>query len=211
FMPFVCRVKPVTDEDMYDVDSHDRCDVTTFKTDEGWAPRYIRYVIEKAEYDQLKAENPDAQIKPPKTPSLMAVLFFNLGSWQLIFSIIIMILSTGFQICQPSLMKEVLKQVLLKGMAPEMNPVLPPEEQIVYKFPYVQAIILMACPLLHGILDTLGNRLIFHFSSHLRSGLAGLIYKKTLLLNITAQSNIDTGRLLSLLSADTNQIAMMFP
>ncbi|KAA6381010.1 MAG: putative ABC transporter C family member 3, partial [Streblomastix strix] len=53
--------------------------------------------------------------------------------------------------------------------------------------------------------------IIFHFSSNLRSGLAGLIYKKTLLLNITAQSNIDTGRLISLLSADTNQIAMMFP
>ncbi|KAA6377626.1 MAG: hypothetical protein EZS28_026848 [Streblomastix strix] len=86
-----------------------------------------------------------------------------------------------------------------------------PELVLEVKFPYVSAIILMLCPFLNGLLDTLANRFIFHFSSRLRSGLAGIIYKKILLLNITSQSNIDTGRLLSLLTTDTNQIAQQFP
>ncbi|KAA6383301.1 MAG: ABC transporter: Multidrug resistance-associated protein, ATP binding protein [Streblomastix strix] len=161
FLPFVCRVKPITDDDIYEVQSDDRCDITTQKASQGWQPSYSQYLIEKAQYDQLMSENPDAQLKPPARPSLLKVLLFSLGNWKLLLAIFFMVISIGFQVCQPSLMKEVIKAVMIK--------------------------------------------------SHLRSGLAGIIYKKTLLLNITSQSNIDTGRLLSLLSTDTNQIAMMFP
>ncbi|KAA6376967.1 MAG: hypothetical protein EZS28_027506, partial [Streblomastix strix] len=39
FMPFVCRVKPVLNEDVYDIDSHDRCTVITKKTQEGGGPK----------------------------------------------------------------------------------------------------------------------------------------------------------------------------
>ncbi|KAA6388868.1 MAG: ABC transporter ATP-binding protein, partial [Streblomastix strix] len=206
FLPFVCRIKPVTDDDIYDVDSHDRCDITTQKASEGWQPSYSQFLIDKALYDQLKSENPEIQLKLPESPSLLKVMLFSLGNWKLLLAIIFMIISIGFQICQPSLMKEVLKAVMIKGTSAEY-----PELDLEVKFPYVSAIILMICPFLNGIFDTLSNRFIFHFSSQLRSGLTGLIYKKVLLLNITSQSNVDTGRLLSLLSTDTNQIAQMFP
>ncbi|KAA6390867.1 MAG: ABC transporter ATP-binding protein, partial [Streblomastix strix] len=210
FMPFVCRLKPITNEDMYEVADSDRSVLTTKQMSEGWMYKYNQYVQEKIEYEQLKADYPGVELKSPKSPSLFQVMI-HCGSWRLLTSIIILIFSVGFQICQPSLMKEVIKAVITKGMAAEMNPTLPPEYQIESKFPYVSAIILMLCPFLNGLLDTLGSRFIFHFSSQLRSGLAGLIYQKTLLLNITSQSNIDTGRLLSLLSTDTSSIAMMFP
>lgn len=98
------------------------------------------------------------------------------------------------------MMREVLIAVQLKFTNPELA-----------KFPYLSAIILIIATFMNALFDTLSNRFLYHYASNLRSGLAGLIYKKTLNLNITAQSNIDTGRLLSLLSADCNTNAMMFP
>ncbi|KAA6397487.1 MAG: putative Multidrug resistance-associated protein [Streblomastix strix] len=101
-------------------------------------------------------------------------------------------------------MKEVLKAVMQKNQS---------SDELIFeaKFPYSYAVILMLCPFLQGLLDAFADRIFFHFSSHLRSGLAGLIFNKMLKLNITSQSNINTGSLLSLLSTDTNQIAQTFP
>ncbi|KAA6401150.1 MAG: hypothetical protein EZS28_003326 [Streblomastix strix] len=211
FMPFVCRIKPVTNDDIYPAAHDDRCDYTTELADAGWIPSYQVYIPKLAEYEQKKLDFPDTNPKEPPKPSLFKVMLFDLGSFKLLLAIISLLLSVGFQQCMPSMMKEVLKAVMIKGMAAQMNPMLPPDQQIVAKFPYVHAIILMLAPFMNAIFDTLSQRLIYHFSSQLRSGLAGLMYKKTLLLNITAQSNIDTGRLLSLLSSDTNQIATMSP
>jgi hypothetical protein len=42
----------------------------------------------------------------------------------------------------------------------------------------------------------------FHFVCQFRSTLCALIYNKTLRLNIAAQSNVNTGRILSLISSD---------
>ncbi|KAA6378290.1 MAG: hypothetical protein EZS28_026183, partial [Streblomastix strix] len=138
---------PITDDDIYDVDSHDTCEITTKKTEKGWIPQYAKYLSDKAEYDKLKSENHEAQIKKPKQPSLTKVMLFNLGT---------NINEIGIKIC------------------------------------YEQRRISRTC-------------------SQLRSGLAGLIYKKTLLLNIAAQSDINAGRLFSLIAADTHQLSMMFP
>ncbi|KAA6388286.1 MAG: putative Metal resistance protein YCF1 [Streblomastix strix] len=206
-MPFVCRIKPITNEDIYPVAHDDTCFVTSEKGQSGWMPKYEQYAKQLIEYEQTKLGFTSSNTKEPAKPSLMKVMLFDLGNYKLLLAVLFSILSVGFQICQPSMMKEVLKAVAIKGAYSQ----LPPELGMVAKFPYVHAIILMIAPFLNAIFDTLSNRLIYHFSSNLRSGLAGLMYQKTLLLNITAQSNIDTGRLLSLLSSDTNQIAMMFP
>ncbi|KAA6328714.1 MAG: hypothetical protein EZS28_053686, partial [Streblomastix strix] len=36
FFPFICRVKPITNEDIYQIGKKDRCDYTSDKTLEGW-------------------------------------------------------------------------------------------------------------------------------------------------------------------------------
>ncbi|KAA6361553.1 MAG: hypothetical protein EZS28_042920, partial [Streblomastix strix] len=141
FMPLICRIKPVTADDIYDVAKTDRCDYTTNKADKSWSVKFAQYALEKAEYDKLKEENPDAKLREPSQPSIFIVMLLHIGSIQLLLAIFFMILSVGFQICQPSMMKEVLKAVVIKGM----NTMLPPDQQISSGFPYVHAIILMAC------------------------------------------------------------------
>jgi hypothetical protein len=50
-MTFIFRTGPITDDDIYDVDSHDTCKITTEKTESGWVHKYAKYLIDKAEYD----------------------------------------------------------------------------------------------------------------------------------------------------------------
>ncbi|KAA6392071.1 MAG: putative ABC transporter C family member 3 [Streblomastix strix] len=140
------------------------------------------------------------KIPKPQKPSMFLTLLYNIGGIKLLLAFIFLVLSVGFQICQPLLMKEVLKHVTLKVMSPDEA-----------NFPYSHAIILMISPFFSSLFDTLQSRLIYHISSSLRSGLAGMIYHKVLKMNLSSQSNANTGRVISLLSADTNQMAMMFP
>ncbi|KAA6391870.1 MAG: putative Multidrug resistance-associated protein, partial [Streblomastix strix] len=137
-------------------------------------------------------------IPEPNKPSLLKVLFSDLGGFKLFFAVLILIPSTGFLICQPSLMKEIMKQVMIKATMPELA-----------KFPYATAIILILSPFLRIFFDSLAFRFLIHFSSDVRSALAGLIYKKSLILNISTQSNVDQGRLISLLSTDIYQLGTM--
>ncbi|KAH7821298.1 putative Multidrug Resistance Associated Protein (MRP) [Monocercomonoides exilis] len=104
------------------------------------------------------------------------------------------------------MMKEVLKAVTLKGIYDSTNGMMGSNT-----FPYASGIILMLCPILNALLDGCGFRMLYHFAAQIRAAFTGAIYDKTLLLNITAQSNIDTGRLLTLISADARNVAEMIP
>ncbi|KAA6386658.1 MAG: putative ABC transporter, partial [Streblomastix strix] len=101
---------------------------------------------------------------------------------------------------QPVLMKEIMNQTIIKASIPELT-----------KFPYASVIILILSPVLRAFFDSLACRFVVHFTSNIRSALAGLIYKKVLSLNITSQSNINAGRLISFISADLNQIGISLP
>jgi hypothetical protein len=61
-----------------------------------------------------------------------------------------------------------------------------PELGIKVKFPYAVIIILILSSFLRTFFDSLACRYFIHFAAKTRSSLAGLIYKKTLLLNISA-------------------------
>ncbi|KAA6389235.1 MAG: hypothetical protein EZS28_015235, partial [Streblomastix strix] len=183
FMTFVCRIKPITNEDIYQIGERDMCSSTSNLVEKSW-----------------NWQQKQRQMKEPAKPSLFKILLIRIGGVRLLLAIFFLILSVGFQICQPSMMKQVLKQVTLKMMQPDGA-----------KFPYTYTIILMASLFLSSLFDTLSNRLIYHISSNLRSSLAGMIYRKVLKMNLSSQSNVNTGRLLSLLSADTNQMATMSP
>jgi hypothetical protein len=50
---------------------------------------------------------------------------------------------------------------------------------------------------------------LFTMKGKLRSALCGLIYNKTLLLNISANSAVNVGRILSLVSSDSRMIGEM--
>ncbi|KAA6390600.1 MAG: putative Multidrug resistance-associated protein 9, partial [Streblomastix strix] len=101
---------------------------------------------------------------------------------------------------QPVLMKEIMNQTIIKASMTELT-----------KFPYASAIILILSPILRAFFDSFAYRYIININSNIRSALAGLIYKKVLSLNITSQSNINAGRLISFISADLNQIGIMIP
>ncbi|KAA6352883.1 MAG: hypothetical protein EZS28_051590, partial [Streblomastix strix] len=64
---------------------------------------------------------------------------------------------------------------------------------------------------LRTFFDALASRYFIHFASKTRSSLAGLIYKKIFSLNISSQSNVDSGRLISLISADIYQMSQTIP
>ncbi|KAA6391444.1 MAG: ABC transporter: Multidrug resistance-associated protein, ATP binding protein [Streblomastix strix] len=189
----------MSDEESSDVGSES---ISLIKKDE--SSKGDKHAAGEELFRRMAGESwPGAKFNPPKSPSLFKVMLFNLGSWKIIISIIILVISVGFQVAQPALMKEVIKTVMKKSTSASE-----PHISTEVRFHYASAIILMLCPFLNGILDTLSNRFIIHISSQIRSGLASLIYNKILLLNISTQSIIDKGRLLSLLNTDTNQIAV---
>ncbi|KAA6399443.1 MAG: ABC transporter: Multidrug resistance-associated protein, ATP binding protein [Streblomastix strix] len=176
----------------------DRCRTTTNHIEQNWKKEYI--IFQKQVEDQQETNSESDDKLRLKRPSLLKVLLSGLGGFKLLLAVLTLIPSIGFEICQPSLMKLIMKEVLIKATIPEIA-----------KFPYTAAIILIFCPLLRIFFDTLANRFLIHFSSDVRSALAGLIYKKSLNLNISTQSNVDSGRLISLISADINQMGFMIP
>ncbi|KAK2954768.1 Multidrug resistance-associated protein [Blattamonas nauphoetae] len=96
---------------------------------------------------------------------------------------------------QPSMMKQVLKVVDAKTTNPNIS------------FPYASAVLVILSPFFTNFFDANATRYNFHHCFSVRSMLCGLIYRKTLRLNITAQSNIDIGRLLSLVSTDCRNVS----
>ncbi|KAH7820908.1 putative Multidrug Resistance Associated Protein (MRP) [Monocercomonoides exilis] len=206
FFPFVCRVSPVTEEDIYVVDSRDTTEKATAHFRRIWEPQYEKYLKEKKEYEQLKAEDPNLKKKPPSQPSIIFPLVKALITPSIVLATFLLLFSIGFAMVQPRMMKTVLEAVMKKALYDMSHGFLGDNT-----FPYASAIILILCPWLNSLFDTWGNRLFFHFASQMRAAFVGLIYDKTLLLNITSQSNIDTGRLLTLISADSRTVAEMMP
>lgn len=74
-------------------------------------------------------------------------------------------------------------------------------------FPYACAVILILSPIFIALFDAWGNRYFYNYGASLKCALSGLIYNKTMFLSITLQSNIDVGRLLSLIAAGTRNVS----
>ncbi|KAA6379179.1 MAG: putative ABC transporter, partial [Streblomastix strix] len=205
FFPLICRIKQITNDDICCVQTNDSCNFTTQCIEKHWKLSYEWYAKQFTDWEFEQATSGSIYhnyriIHLPKKPSLFKIIVTHLGGIKLLLAILIFIPSVGFQICQPSLMKEIMKQVLIKAAMPEIA-----------KFPYASAIILILSPFLRIFFNSLGSRFLIHFASKTRSSLCGLIYKKVLLLNISAQSNINTGRIISLISNDLNQMAYAIP
>jgi hypothetical protein len=68
FLPYVCRIKPVSDEDIPEPDSRDSSELAYNKTKDGWAKRYLKYSNELEKYEAEKS----------KDPKFIFFLFFNI-------------------------------------------------------------------------------------------------------------------------------------
>jgi ABC-type multidrug transport system fused ATPase/permease subunit len=77
------------------------------------------------------------------------------------------------------------------------------------EFPYGLIVILILSPFIAALFETWSIRFFFHFSARVKTVHSAMVYNKTLLLNLSTQSNVDTGRLLSLLTTDTMNLASM--
>ncbi|KAA6380792.1 MAG: putative ABC transporter C family member 2, partial [Streblomastix strix] len=198
FFPLICREQPLTDSDICEIQTRDKYDVTTKCIEKSWRKRFEEYYQELAEQLQINSTSKD--MNKPSKPSLFKILITQLGGIKFFLAFLMFVPSIGFVMVQPVLMKEIMKQIIIKASMQELT-----------KFPYVSVIILILSPVLRAFFDSLACRFIIHFTANIRSALAGLLYKKVLSLNITSQSNINAGRLISFISADLNQIGVSLP
>jgi hypothetical protein len=57
FLPYVCRIKPVSDEDIPQPDSRDSSEISYNKTKDLWKSRYKKYVEDLECYEMEKSKN----------------------------------------------------------------------------------------------------------------------------------------------------------
>ncbi|KAK2954114.1 Multidrug resistance-associated protein [Blattamonas nauphoetae] len=195
YCPLVCRCSPVTDKDIYECHSLDRASRNIGRAEKLWEQPAHDYITKRKAFEEEKERDPNTKTKPPKEPGLFGLTSFKVTKSRISIFYFFQVINYVFLFLQPAMMKQVLKTI----DARELNPSTP--------FPYASGIILILCPFLANFFDALASRFSFHHVMSVRSMLAGLIYRKTLMLNITAQSNIDSGRLLSLISTDCRNVA----
>ncbi|KAH7828103.1 putative Multidrug Resistance Associated Protein (MRP) [Monocercomonoides exilis] len=196
YFQFIFRCHPIRDEDIYEPHSKDKTELTTNNGKNYWMKRYVKYLKQMEEYNAEIIRSPSSKIKKPSKPSLIFTILFGVGTLQLIQAIILWTICYIMCCLQPYLMKLILEVITRKMTNPN-------EE-----FPYATAIILMVSNFF-AILDSWGNRILYHYSANVRTCLNGMIFNKTLLLNITSQNNVDAGRLLSLLASDCSNVGDM--
>ncbi|KAA6397284.1 MAG: putative ABC transporter C family member 5 [Streblomastix strix] len=183
YFPLVCRRKPVTNDDVYECHTVDKCELKVKHSTDYWDKHVNKYMKAMNEWKQKQSENPGKKIKQPRKPFMLWMLLFGVGTRLLLLGQLLFFSSTILIVVQPLLMRELLKAVNNKQTNPYTS------------FPYASAIFIA----------------LFQFLSQLflgwaQSAMCGMIYNKTLKLNITSQSNVDTGKLLSLISVDVQNI-----
>lgn len=189
FFPMVCRCSPLGLDDIPVVHSKDLAEIAIERAEKGFAKRYDKYLKEKVIYEKKKQLNPN--LKPPSKPSLLNTLLLDVSSCELWFGVFIIVFSTVFLVIQPFF-----QQYLLEGVQKK-------ETNKEEEFPYVFGILLCLCPFLNTFFDAWGNRIFIHYSIQIRSAMNGMIYNKVFQLDMSSQSNLDKGKLISLVSNDS--------
>jgi hypothetical protein len=135
FLRYICRIRPVSDEDIPECDSHDYSEKCYNKTKNRWENEYSKYFIELEKYNTEKAKNLKyiyiysfylnnnniffinrMILKEPKLPGLISVLISSLKTPSLVLSLILEAFAVAAELLQPFLMKELLKVIIKKGI-----------------------------------------------------------------------------------------------
>jgi hypothetical protein len=61
FLPYVCRIKHVTDEDIPEPDTRDGSELCYEKTKDRWGSRYSKYIAELEKYEAEKSKDPKSE------------------------------------------------------------------------------------------------------------------------------------------------------
>ncbi|KAA6374973.1 MAG: putative multi drug resistance-associated protein, partial [Streblomastix strix] len=132
------------------------------------------------------------KLKLQKPPSFFLLVVLGIGTWKLVAAEIFYIIADGLLVTQPLLMKEILRVITLKLI------------QLDISFPYATEILLICFPYQQSLVESIIIRFVYHYGDQVKGGLSGMIFNKTLLLNIS--SNVDSGMMISLISTDLKNI-----
>ncbi|KAK2947791.1 Multidrug resistance-associated protein [Blattamonas nauphoetae] len=191
YFPFICHCKGLTDTDIYECHSEDKAETMSSIVKKNWDPQVTDYLKLKTEFDTAIAEGRQTTGKPPKPPSILRLIALDAAGYRVVIGVVTQMIYYGFLIVQPAMMQLVLRAIENRDRDPSVG------------FPYAPGIILILAPFLSFFFEALSIRMYFHYMVACRAMLIGKIFDKTLNLNISAQSNIDTGRMISLVSSDS--------
>ncbi|KAA6352898.1 MAG: hypothetical protein EZS28_051575, partial [Streblomastix strix] len=186
FLPFVCRIRPVTKEDVYQVAKDDRTEENAMKVSAGWDKSVKKYIKQIQHYISVKETDSKSTIKEPDKPSLMNTLIFQLGDFKLVLAVVFMLVACGISLAQPYLMEKMLEIVDERQEAEESGEKEP-------GFPFVSGLILIICPFANSIFTSLGMRYAIHFVARVRASLACLIFDSTIKSSIGGETSEEKG------------------
>ncbi|KAK2949702.1 Multidrug resistance-associated protein [Blattamonas nauphoetae] len=210
--PFVCRCKPVVDEDMPVVHTFDMAKPATERFLKKYRVRFDQYIEELDAYEKKKAAQPADEhhhhkLKEPKRPGMMGMLITTQSSYTFPIGVIMMLLQTAIQVMQPFMSKGVLNAIVDKTWF-ELTGGMKGSDA----FPFFYVIWMILSPTVTHIMDSLSNRMFYHFSARARSAIVGALYDKVFRIkNMASAGSADTGRILSLVSTDSRTVAEMLP
>ncbi|KAK2953702.1 putative Multidrug resistance-associated protein 1 [Blattamonas nauphoetae] len=193
YYPFVCRCRPITNEDIFECGKKDKVSYNVARSGQRWIKKQEEYLRTRAEWDL--SEHPPTE-KPPKRPSIFSYILFEVSKRSLLVNIVWYLVSTALYLIMPLIMKLLLQDIANK----DTNPT----------FPFASGIVQIVVPYIQGLADGVVYRLFFHRTLSVRGLLSSFIFNKTMKLNLNTQGEVDSGRLLSLITADTRNVGDLY-
>ncbi|KAK2960293.1 Multidrug resistance-associated protein [Blattamonas nauphoetae] len=193
YYPFVCRCKPITNEDVFECGKKDKVSYNLPRSGQRWIKQQENYLKARAEWD-LSEHTPNE--KPPKRPSVFTYILFQVSNRTLLVGILWYLVSNALYLVMPIIMKFVLRAIANK----DTNPT----------FPFAFGIVQIVIPFLQGLSDGVFYRIFYHRTLSVRGMLSAFVFNKTMKLNLNTQGEVDSGRLLSLITADTRYVGDLY-
>ncbi|KAK2963551.1 Multidrug resistance-associated protein [Blattamonas nauphoetae] len=193
YYPFICRCKPITNDDVFECGKKDKVSYNLSHSGQRWSKQQREFLKKQAEWN-LSEHSPEE--KPPKRPSLFSFIMWKVSIRALIVNVIWYLISNGLYLVMPLVMRFVMKDLERK----QTNPT----------FPFASGIMMILLPYIQGLADGVSYRLFYHRSLSVRGMLSAFIFDKTMKLNLNTQGEVDSGRLLSLITADTRNVGDLY-
>ncbi|KAH7827869.1 putative Multidrug Resistance Associated Protein (MRP) [Monocercomonoides exilis] len=202
FYRYGFRSKPIVSEDVCQIAEVHSAEYMLPRIKNKWSMLHAKYIRERAKYEKEKEicmqEKRKCKLKMPSQPSIVPILI-SLGGWRIPVSQILMVLSAAPKLVSPFLLRWLMEELSKKGINDALG--------IETPFPVGIVIGLILIPIFTGICESNGYRLAINVAGQMRTGVSSMIYDKTLHLNIAAQTKVDIGKLVTLISTDTQNLS----
>ncbi|KAK2954766.1 Multidrug resistance-associated protein [Blattamonas nauphoetae] len=181
YYPFVCRCKPITNEDVFECGKKDKVSYNLPRSGQRWIKQQENYLKARAEWD-LSEHAPNE--KPPKRPSVFTYILFQVSKRTLLVGILWYLVSIALYLVMPIIMKFVLRAIANK----DTNPT----------FPFAFGIVQIVIPFFEGLSNGVLYRIFYHRTL------------STMNMDLNTQGEVDSGHLLSLITADTRNVGDLY-